>query len=75
MIGRVAGRIAEDMTVDKLEAVFENEKDTKRTRRYAEVAGDGPAIANTIYLQKAALERLGGGQLPERVRVTVTIEG
>lgn len=58
--------------MDKLEAIFENEKDTKNTRRYAEVPGDDPAICNTIYLQKAALERLGGGTMPERIKVVVT---
>lgn len=58
---------------DKLTAEFEFERDTKNTRRYSEVAVGAPPFCNTIYLQRWALERLGGGRLPDRVRVTVQV--
>ena len=60
--------------MDKLEAVFELEKETKNTVRYAEVSGDQAPIANTVYLQKWALQALGGGEYPKRIRVTVAAE-
>jgi len=49
------------------------EKDTKNTRRYLEEATDGPQIIGTLYLQQWALRKLTGGDLPERVHVTVTV--
>ena len=58
---------------DKLTAEFKFERDTKNCRRFAEVAEGGPPWCNTLYLQKWAAERLGGGVLPERVRVTVEV--
>ncbi len=61
--------------MDKLQAVFTVEKDTKNTRRYKESDTNGAPIIGTLYVQQWALKKLGGGQLPERVRVTVTVEG
>lgn len=66
--------MADKDETQKLEAVFEFEKDTKNTRRYAEVLGDGLPIVNTIYIQQWALRQLNG-ELPERVRVVITVEG
>lgn len=60
--------------MDKLEATFTVEKDTKNTRRYQEEASDGPPIINTLYVQQWALKQLGGGSLPERIRVVVTVD-
>ena len=60
--------------MDKLELVFKVEKDTKNTRRYQEEAIDGPPIIGTLYVQQWALRKLTGGDLPERVRVTVTVD-
>jgi len=59
--------------MDKLELTFKVEKDTKNTRRYQEEAGDGSPIIGTLYVQQWALRKLTGGDLPERVRVTVTV--
>ena len=60
--------------MDKLELTFKVEKDTKNTRRYQEEAADGPPIIGTLYVQQWALRKLTGGDLPERVRVTVTVD-
>jgi hypothetical protein len=60
--------------MDELELTFKVEKDTKNTRRYQEEAGDGPPIIGTLYVQQWALRKLTGGDLPDRVRVTVTVE-
>jgi hypothetical protein len=60
--------------MDKLELTFKAEKDTKNTRRYQEEAGDGPPIVGTLYVQQWALRKLTGGDLPDRVRVTVTVD-
>jgi hypothetical protein len=60
--------------MEKLELRFQVEKDTKNTRRYQEEASDGPPIIGTLYVQQWALRKLTGGGLPERVRVTVTVE-
>ena len=60
--------------MDKLELTFKVEKDTKNTRRYQEEAGDGPPIVGTLYVQQWALRKLTGGDLPDRVRVTVTVD-
>lgn len=56
-----------------LQAVFTFEKDTKNTRRFTEVLDGGPAFCGTIYVQRWALEQLGKGQPPERIRVTVEV--
>jgi hypothetical protein len=60
--------------MEKLELRFEVEKDTKNTRRYREEASDGPPIIGTLYVQQWALRKLTAGGLPERVRVTVTVD-
>jgi hypothetical protein len=39
-----------------------------------EEASDGPPIIGTLYVQQWALRKLTGGDLPERVRVTVTVD-
>ena len=49
-------------------------KDTKNTRRCQEEAGDGPPIIGTLYVQQWALRKLTGGDLPDRLRVTVTAD-
>ncbi len=59
---------------DFLEAVFTLERDTKRTRRFAEEAGDGPPIIGTIYVQQWALKKLTADGLPQRIRVKVMVE-
>ena len=58
---------------EELVAVFEIERDTKNTRRYAEVAEDGPPVVGTIYVQQWALRRIGGGTMPEKIQVTITV--
>jgi len=60
--------------MDKLELTFQVEKDTKNTRRYQEEAIDGPAIIGTLYVQQWALRKLTGGDLPDRVTVTLTVD-
>jgi len=60
--------------MEKLELTFKAEKDTKNTRRYQEEATDGPPIVGTLYIQQWALRKLTGGDLPDRVRVTVTVD-
>ncbi|MBC7250085.1 MAG: hypothetical protein H5T62_07355 [Anaerolineae bacterium] len=59
-------------TPGKLEATFVFEKDTKRTRRFAEDT-NGPPIIGTLYVQQWALRQLTGGDLPNRVRVSITV--
>ena len=59
--------------MDRLGLTFKTEKDTKNTRRYQEEAGNGPTIIGTLYVQQWALRKLTGGDLPDRVRVTVTV--
>ncbi|KXG75512.1 hypothetical protein AN618_18850 [Fervidicola ferrireducens] len=51
-----------------LEAVFEYEKETKNTVRFAEVIGENPAIVGTIYIQKFALNKLGN---PKKIKITI----
>ena len=58
---------------ERLETTFVFEKDTKNTRRYVEDP-DGPPIIGTLYLQQWAAKKLGGGTLPERLRVVITAE-
>jgi hypothetical protein len=60
--------------MDELQAVFTLERDTKRTRRFAEEAGDRPPIIGTIYVQQWALKKLTGDGLPGRIRVKVMVE-
>jgi len=59
--------------MDKRELTFQVGKDTKNTRRYQEEAGDGPPIIGTLYVQQWALRKLTVGDLPDCVRVTVTV--
>ena len=54
----------------KLERVFELEKETKNTIRYAEVAEGQPPVIGTIYVQKWALKGI-----PKKVKVTLEVEG
>ena len=58
----------------ELKATFVQEKDTKNTVRYAEVEGEQPPIMGTAYVQKWALRKLGGGQTPARITITITVE-
>jgi len=57
-----------------MEMTFTFERDTKNTRRFAEDPSDGPPIVGTLYIQQWALRKLTGGDLPERLRVTVAVE-
>ena len=52
----------------KIERVFEVEKETKNTVRYAEVAEGQPPVIGTIYVQKWAMKGI-----PKRVNVTLEI--
>ena len=60
--------------MDKITAVYQWERDTKRTRRFAELLGQGPELSGLVYLKKAALQALTGGELPERIRLTVEVD-
>jgi hypothetical protein len=60
--------------MEKLELLFKVEKDTKNTRRYQEEAEEGPPVVGTLYVQQWALRKLAQGSLPDRVRVTITVE-
>ncbi|RLC75251.1 MAG: hypothetical protein DRJ03_27820 [Chloroflexi bacterium] len=42
--------------------------------KYQEEASDGPPIVGTLYVQQWALRKLTGGDLPDRVRVTMTVD-
>ena len=47
---------------------FEFDRDTKNTRRFAEVVeGDNAPVVGTLYVQKSAFK----GTLPETVTVTI----
>lgn len=54
----------------KLERMFEVEKETKNTIRYAEVGEGQPPVIGTIYVQKWALKGV-----PKKVKVTLEVEG
>lgn len=58
----------------ELRTVFVFEKDTKNTRRYTERPESGAPAIGTLYLQKWCAEQLGGGELPERLRLVLTVE-
>lgn len=47
---------------------FKLERETKRTKRFAEVADEGEEQVGTIYLQKTTLTAMGD---PEEIEVTV----
>lgn len=53
-----------------MKLLFERERDTKNTIRYAEVpqTEDEPVVVGTLYIQKFAARELGN---PERVVVTI----
>ena len=52
----------------KIERVFEVEKETKNTIRYAEVAEEGqPPVIGTVYVQKWAIK----GGAPKKIKVTL----
>ena len=53
----------------KLERVFEVEKETKNTVRYAEVAEGQPPVIGTIYVQKWAIKGI-----PKKIKVTLDME-
>lgn len=53
----------------KIERVFELEKETKNTIRYAEVAEGQPPAIGTIYIQKWALKGT-----PKKVTLTLEVE-
>ncbi len=58
---------------NKFTVLFEFEKETKNTFRYAErVEGEQPARIGTLYVQKSAL---GGGSPPPGLTVTVEVRG
>jgi hypothetical protein len=53
---------------DRIEAVLEVERETKRTYRYRELpAGERPEVIGTLYVQKWAT----GNPPPQRIRLTV----
>ncbi|MFC1879852.1 hypothetical protein ACFLZW_08065 [Chloroflexota bacterium] len=60
--------------MENLELTFIYEKDTKNTRRYQEETGDAPPVIGTLYIQQWALRKLSETELPERLRVTVTVD-
>ena len=51
-----------------IERVFDFEKETKNTVRYAEVADGQPPIIGTLYVQKWALKGS-----PKRLKVTIDV--
>jgi archaellum component FlaG (FlaF/FlaG flagellin family) len=53
---------------EKLEVLFDTEKETKNTVRFTEVPGDGAPQVGTIYVQNWALKKLGG---PKKIKVTI----
>ena len=62
----------------KVKVLFEVEKETKRTFRFAEVENDmGPApVIGTLYLQKFALKQMAiDGKVPTKVTVVFEVTG
>lgn len=56
--------------------VFRFERETKNTVKYAEDAGDGPAVAGSLYVQKWAAKQVGGGgDFPLSLVVTIKDHG
>jgi len=51
-----------------MELVFERDKETKNTVRFAEQATDQPPVIGTIYIQKWAMKSLGD---PDTLKITV----
>jgi hypothetical protein len=66
-IGKPAPQSPGDGTMEKQELVFEEEKETKNTVRYAEKSEGTPPVVGTIYVQKWAL----AGGIPKKVKVTL----
>lgn len=60
--------------MEKLEASFSLEKETKNTVRYQEDETDSPPIIGTIYVKKWALKRLNGSSYPQRITVTIATD-
>ena len=56
--------------MEKLELVFEQEKETKNTVRYQEVADDEPVVG-TLYVQKWAAKKLGN---TTKIKLTIEAE-
>jgi len=62
-----------------IDVVFELDRDTKRTRRFAEVSAvihgdETPApVVGTLYVQQWALKQINEGELPEKVTVTIKV--
>lgn len=54
---------------EPVSVVFDREKTTKNTVRYAERNGDGPTRIGAVYVQKTAAKELGD---PEVLTVTLT---
>jgi hypothetical protein len=59
--------------VPSIEITFEEERETKNTVRFQEiVSGDETPTIGTLYVQKAAVERLGfNGSTGRRVHLTL----
>jgi len=53
-----------------MEAEFVIEKETTNTVRYR-ITDDSELVARNIYVEKWALKRLNGGEIPKRIRVTI----
>lgn len=58
--------------MDSVTVTLSTDRDTKNTRRYEE-DGPGPYVIGTLYVQKWALTQLGGGSLPDGVKVTLEV--
>ena len=56
-----------------MEIVLFKEKETPNTVRYAEDP-DQPPVFGKVYVQKWALRKLNGGDIPEKIKVTVEPE-
>jgi hypothetical protein len=55
--------------MDKITLKFKQDKETKRTVRFAEqVKGDETPVVGSVYVQKSAL----GDKAPENLTVTLT---
>jgi len=57
----------------KLISVFETQKETENTIRYKEQETEAPPLMGQVYVQKWALRKLNGGQVPAKIRVTVEV--
>ena len=57
-----------------IEVAFEFDRDTKNTRRFAEVPESEFAepLIGTLYVKKSALAEANGGALPESLTLTIT---